>query len=87
VTPDASNFYRMAVTYSDSVAAELRAEIARQRRTQGELALALGWTQQYLSRRLTGKTPLSVDDVEGLARVLGIPLSEFVVTRPREATA
>lgn len=77
----------MAVTYSDSVAAELRAEIARQRRTQGDLAQALGWTQQYLSRRLTGATPLSLDDVEKLARILGIPLAELVATRPREATA
>lgn len=68
----------MAISYSESVAAEIRAEIARQRRTQADVAEAIGWTQQYLSRRLTAQHPFSTDDIEAVARVLGVPLSKFV---------
>ena len=75
----------MAITYSERVAAEVRAEMARQRRTQTEVATAAGWKQPYLNRRLTGITALSVDDIESLALVLGVPLSQLVSPQPREA--
>src|SRR5258708_32488799 len=55
----------MAITsYSERVAAEVRAEMARQQRSQSEVAAAAGWKQPYLNRRLTGYVPFSVDDVE-----------------------
>ncbi len=70
-------------TYQEIVAGEIRAEMARQRRSQEDVALTLGWTQQYLSRRLTGLTALSTDDIEAIARALGAPLGNFVAPAAR----
>jgi transcriptional regulator with XRE-family HTH domain len=71
----------MVQTYNEIVAGEVRAEIARQRRGQVELAAELGWTQAFLSRRLTGSVAFSTDEVEHVARVLGVPLTQFTAVR------
>jgi transcriptional regulator with XRE-family HTH domain len=68
----------MAMTYNESVAAEVRAEMARQRRSQTDLAGALNWTQVFLSRRLTGTVAFTTDEIEAVAGELGIPLSQLV---------
>lgn len=57
-------------TTTRRVAANLRAELARQGMTQDDLAAALGVSQQAISRRLLGRGSLTVDDLEALARVL-----------------
>lgn len=74
----------MPMTYNESVAAEVRAEMARQRMTQRTLAARLGWDQRMLSRRLTSGVPFSTRDIEQLADALAIPLS--ALTSPRAAT-
>lgn len=53
---------------------EIRAEMARYQLTQHALAKRLGWTQPYLSRRLMGHVPLSLDDVEAIAAELDVPI-------------
>lgn len=75
----------MVQTYNDSVAAEVRAEMARQRRGQVEVATELGWSQAFLSRRLTGGVAFSTDEIEHVARVLGVPLTQF--TAPAQAAS
>lgn len=40
-------------------------------------AFALGWTQQYMSRRLTGIVPFDVADLEAIAALLGVPVTAF----------
>lgn len=66
------------------VAAEVRAEMARQRLSQQSLADRLGWSQQRLSRRIMadgGKYPLVPFDVEELAQVaevLGVPITQLM---------
>jgi transcriptional regulator with XRE-family HTH domain len=62
----------MTNTYTEKVIGELRAEIARQRLTQREVAARLGWSQQVLSKRLTGEVAISIDEAGKLAEVLGI---------------
>lgn len=62
------------------VAAEIRAELARQRMTHGRLAEELGVSRAYLSRRLNGDTPLSITDVAAIAGILGVPVAQL--TRP-----
>lgn len=57
---------------SDRVAAEVRANMARARMTQTDLALALGLTQSAVSKRLRGKIAFSVDELEKIADVLGV---------------
>src|SRR5215472_17069635 len=59
------------------VAAEVRAQLARARRTGRSVALELGWTQPYISRRLTGEVPFDVNDLAAVADVLHIPVTVF----------
>jgi transcriptional regulator with XRE-family HTH domain len=76
----------MADTYTEIVIAEVRAEMARQRRGQVELATALGWSQAALSRRLTGSVAFSTDELAQVAGFLGVPISQLV-TPPAKAAA
>ncbi len=73
----------MAQTYNEIVAGEVRAEMARQKRSQDNLATELGWTQAFLSRRLTGKLAFSTNEIEQMASVLGVPLSQLAAIRPQ----
>ena len=57
---------------------EIRAEVARQRRTQVEIAELIGVTQVYVSRRLTGQVPLEVADLVDIARILGVSPQELL---------
>lgn len=59
------------------VAAEVRAELARQRISGRQAARRLGWTQQALSRRLTGDIPFNVAELAELAGLLGIEVTAF----------
>lgn len=63
--------------------AEIRAEMARQQITQVALAERMGWGGRYLGRRLRGETPLSLGDLEAIARALDVPMAQFTDTRPR----
>lgn len=57
------------------VAGEIRAELARQRMTQADLATQLGVSRPWLSRRLSGETPLSVGDMVVIAEALDVPVA------------
>jgi transcriptional regulator with XRE-family HTH domain len=48
--------------------------------------MRLGWTQPYMSRRLTGEIPFDVADLEAIADLLGIPATAFF-QRPRHVGA
>lgn len=53
------------------VAAEVRAWRARRNMTQVQLARALGISQPQVSARLRGETPITLDEIDALARVFG----------------
>jgi transcriptional regulator with XRE-family HTH domain len=59
------------------VAEEVRAQLARKRRSARSVALQLGWGQTYLARRVTGETPFTINDLAAIAGVLGIPVTSF----------
>jgi transcriptional regulator with XRE-family HTH domain len=59
------------------VAAEVRAEMARQRMSQQELARRLGVAQQTISRRHTGEVPWDVSELLAVAELLNVPVSLF----------
>lgn len=70
------------------VAAEVRAEMARQEISQQALADRLGWQQSRLSRRLTGgKTavPFTVAELGAVAAALGVPVAHFLPASTTEA--
>lgn len=66
------------MTASAIVAGNVRAEAARAGLTQGRLAEILGVSQQAVSDRLRGRTPLSVDDLVRLSDAMDVPLAQFL---------
>lgn len=70
-----------APTLNGIVAGEIRAEMARQRKTGVDLAHALHCSQQSASRRLTGQTPLTLDELAAIAEWLSVPVSVFTASR------
>lgn len=41
------------------------------------MAIRLGWTQAYISRRLTGDVPFDVNDLAAIAEILEVPVTAF----------
>ncbi|WP_256251081.1 helix-turn-helix domain-containing protein [Mycobacterium malmoense] len=65
-------------TTDHRVAANVRAEMARRLHTQTSLAKEIGWTQQSLSRRLSGHVPFTVSELERIAAALDVNVSELI---------
>lgn len=65
-------------TLAEHVAAEIRAEMGRQRKRQAELAAHLGVTQASISKRLAGKQPFAIRDIERIADWLGVDVTQFL---------
>lgn len=61
-----------------TVAAEIRAELGRQRLSQTDLARRLGVSRPWVSRRLSGQTALSIADIARIADDLGVAVTHFV---------
>lgn len=75
---------------AQAVAAEVRAEMARQGVSQTALAERLGWPQPRLSRRLTdGKTavPFEVAELVAVADALDVPVIQFLPADPTPVSA
>lgn len=70
-----------ALRVSRSIAAEVRAAMARKKVRQAPLALALDMSQSALSRRLNGEHPFDVAELDRVAAYLGVTLDELVVNR------
>lgn len=67
----------------ERIAAEVRAETARRRLNQTELAGLLGLSQAGASRRLRGVTPFTVDELDLLGRHLGVSVVDLVTRADR----
>jgi transcriptional regulator with XRE-family HTH domain len=63
--------------YTNAVAAEVRACLARRNMTANQAAKELGWTQPYISRRLSGQVVFNVRDLNALADLLGVSVIRF----------
>ena len=68
-------------TFADAVAANVRAEMARVRLTQLEVAHALGVPQSVISDRARGRTPWQLNELETVARLLGTTVSRLCAIR------
>lgn len=71
---------------SDLVLEEIRVAMARQRLSQTDLATRLSEGQPWVSRRLSGRTPLTVDDVERVAGALRVDVAELIPGARREGS-
>lgn len=64
--------YHPDETRSEAVARRLRGELAQLHISASEAARRLGFTQAFLSRRLTGRVPFHVDELELICTTLGL---------------
>lgn len=65
----------MTQTLSERVASVVRAEMARKKVGQDEIAALLGLSQASVSRRIRGVTPFEVDELGPVAGLLEIPIA------------
>lgn len=65
-------------TRAESVAGNVRAEMARLRVSQSEVGSALGLTQQAVSRRLRGEVPFNVNELGVVADVLAVEVTDLL---------
>jgi len=68
-------------------AGQLRAELARQRKSSSELAEALHLSQSAASRRLTGEISMDLDELSIIAAWLQVPVSSFMSSQATGADA
>jgi transcriptional regulator with XRE-family HTH domain len=68
----------MTQSLNDTVAAEVRAELGRQRVSGAELAKRLGVSGVWVSRRLNAHQPLTTDDLEAISRALDVSVTAFL---------
>lgn len=76
----------MADTYSlsERVAEEIRAVLARRRKSGRSLADDLGVSQTWMSTRLNGTTPIDLNDLERIAIALDVDVADLVLPTRRE---
>lgn len=65
----------------EGVAEEVRALIGRRRTTGAKLAEAIGRSEMYVSRRLRGETAFDLDDLERIAAILNVEVSDLLPRR------
>lgn len=62
----------------EHIAAEVRAELARQKKTRGEAAQVLGIARQNFGLKLATTFAFSTEDLVKLARWLNVPVAKFL---------
>lgn len=66
---------------TERVAANVRAELAARRITGARFAEQMRWSRASTSRRLSGATSWSIDDVEKAAEYLGVTVLDLTAER------
>ena len=61
----------------ESIAGEVRAELARQHVTDAEIAACLGQNQQWFNRRKNGLVAFRADELAIVAAYLGVEVGQF----------
>lgn len=74
----------MRQTPAEQVAGAVRAELARRRISGRKMARDLDWSFTTTARRLNGSSPLDIDELDAVARYLGVPVAALLPTE-REA--
>jgi transcriptional regulator with XRE-family HTH domain len=54
--------------------------MARRQVTSRSIARKMGWSEIYMSRRLTGSVPFNVTDLAAIADLLDVPVATFFET-------
>lgn len=69
--------------YAQLVSAEVRSQMGIKRMSGVKLARACEFSQNYLSRRLRGDFPFTLNDMEVIAGALGLDYLELVIPPAR----
>lgn len=69
-------------SFGEEVAAEIRAVLARRRMSGRDLARLLNREQSWVSRRLSGATPMTTNDLDEITASLGITIAELMLALP-----
>jgi len=77
--PDYAKTLRMTQTLSGEVAANIRAELARQKVSQTQVAERLGLSQAAVSRRLSGALPFELDEIAAVADLLNVRARDLIL--------
>ncbi len=72
------------LTTRDVVASNVRAEAVRLGYNQSRLGEMLGISQPAVNKRWTGKRPWQLEELDSLATVLGISVTDLVTPTGRE---
>lgn len=72
------NKLEMAVDYNEVIGERIHRLIWRQRRSQTEVANALGIAQSALSRKLRGDRGWDVNELYALAEILGVGITDLI---------
>lgn len=72
-----------ADTFSNSIAAAVRAELGRQKKQFKELVAPLGLSYPTVSGRLNGHTPFTADELDRIAGFLGITVYDLIDSAER----
>lgn len=78
VAQTASSSTAQAEPLDTSVASNVRAEMARRKASGRDLAIALGWSERTVRRRLAGDSPFTVDELTAVARYLRVPAADLL---------
>ena len=70
---------------SSQVAAEIRAWMGRREIRQTQLAASLGVTDQWLSMRLKGRTPIDLNELQRIAWALDVQVVDLLPGAARQA--
>lgn len=73
---------RFTPTANDRASSRLRVLMQEQMKTNHELAVILNISDTSASRRRTGRTPLTLDDVQIVADWLSVPMAELISPDP-----
>lgn len=74
---------------TETASRNLAGELARHRKTREDLAKAWGCAPKTVDTRLRGQTPLTVDEIEKAAHLLGLEASTLtmVLIQPIDAAS
>ena len=74
-------------TYSERVAAEVRAQAARLGKDVGDIAAILSVSRPTASARWSGRQGYSLDELDAIATALAVPVASLVLPDPAPAAS
>lgn len=71
------SLYYLGMTYADSIAGNIRAEVSRREINQTDLARHLDMSQAQLSNRLRGRIEFRPSEIEKIAEFMSVDIEEL----------